>query len=221
MKPIETVYKSYRFRSRLEARWSLSIEAASQTLQSNLSGFLLCRPRITFSIFPISSIFGSAYYWIIEAPALIFPMTSQATPRTIRFNRCIFGRVFMSFSTMRSKLNKIMLPMTEKAQRKIRINACAVKAPDLRVKYQKISWSIRSKCRLEFFRTPTSFATIFERRARGIMNSSVSGCHSALRFGRHTNDCTILPQQLPIALHPARFEHGETPKRGRFDFGKL
>jgi hypothetical protein len=41
MKPIETVYKGYRFRSRLEARWAVFFETLGLTWDYEREGFTL------------------------------------------------------------------------------------------------------------------------------------------------------------------------------------
>lgn len=67
LKPIETVYKGYKFRSRLEARWAVFFDAIGLKWQYEIEGFKLSNDEYYLPDFKITTI-NKQIWWIEIKP---------------------------------------------------------------------------------------------------------------------------------------------------------
>lgn len=66
LKPIETYYKGYKFRSRLEARWAVFFDALNLKWQYEVEGFKLSNSEYYLPDFKVMSINNMVYWYEIK-----------------------------------------------------------------------------------------------------------------------------------------------------------
>lgn len=95
IKPIETHYKNYRFRSRLEARWAVFFDNIGHIWEYEVEGYTLSDGRKYLPDFVITSIDGVKFYYEVKPRFFYGDGKLEQLIKDMQKDKdlCVYGRV--------------------------------------------------------------------------------------------------------------------------------